>query len=483
MRLCCILPANLYRLRLLIMTDPPPPTKTYTGITILCWLVIVGIVRFILVKNTVAYDSLADRRLPSAVPPPDISLEITSRMLIGQTSLVSRLPGAKDPALISRQRERMLVALNSATVTPADALNAVPVIAELAGSDSAIVKLDQLQGKLTPNPALDGDAEALRVIYTQGLGSVSASQRQGLLQRHEWFAQLALSFGLPDQDRQRQAVLDAAIHTTIVLGIVFIAMLAALSVGLVLLIVGLVFLEKGRLRFNFRPAPTPGPPVYLETFAIWLAVWMAISFLFRLLGVQHGILTSEAIAALFSLGVALWPLCRGINWSQFRAELGWHSGRGALREIFAGLIGYIAGLPILAVGFLITAMLIQKSGSHPTHPILRELMGKSSALTLIGIYLAACLLAPLIEETMFRGALYQHLRRRHRPILSALIVSLLFAAIHPQGWAVIPLLGSIAFVLAMLREWRSSLLASMTAHALNNAIGVSIVILLLRSPA
>ncbi len=126
-------------------------------------------------------------------------------------------------------------------------------------------------------------------------------------------------------------------------------------------------------------------------------------------------------------------------------------------------------------------MLIRESGNRPTHPILRELAQGASAMSLAGIYFAACLLAPLIEETMFRGALYSHLRRGHRPFFAALASSLLFAAIHPQGWAAIPVLGSIGFVLAMLREWRGSLASSMTAHALNNAGALTIVVLLLRS--
>ena len=79
-------------------------------------------------------------------------------------------------------------------------------------------------------------------------------------------------------------------------------------------------------------------------------------------------------------------------------------------------------------------------GGHPLScaaglaalPILRELGSGASALSLVGIYIAACFLAPLVEETVFRGALYGHLRRRHRPILCAIAVSLLFAAIHPE---------------------------------------------------
>jgi membrane protease YdiL (CAAX protease family) len=48
-------------------------------------------------------------------------------------------------------------------------------------------------------------------------------------------------------------------------------------------------------------------------------------------------------------------------------------------------------------------------------------------------------------------------------------VAFVFAALHPQGWTAIPVLMSIAVVLGILREWRGSSIASMTAHALNNA--------------
>jgi membrane protease YdiL (CAAX protease family) len=42
-----------------------------------------------------------------------------------------------------------------------------------------------------------------------------------------------------------------------------------------------------------------------------------------------------------------------------------------------------------------------------------------------------------------------------------------------------PVLGAIALVLATLREWRGSLIASMTAHALNNFLALTMVIMAL----
>jgi membrane protease YdiL (CAAX protease family) len=55
-------------------------------------------------------------------------------------------------------------------------------------------------------------------------------------------------------------------------------------------------------------------------------------------------------------------------------------------------------------------------------------------------------------------------------LVSAVVSSFVFAAIHPQGWAAIPVLGAIAFVLAGIREWRGSIVGCVVAHALNNGV-------------
>jgi membrane protease YdiL (CAAX protease family) len=58
--------------------------------------------------------------------------------------------------------------------------------------------------------------------------------------------------------------------------------------------------------------------------------------------------------------------------------------------------------------------------------------------------------------------------------MSAIPVGVLFAAVHPQGWTFIPVLGTIGFILAGIREWRGGIVASMTAHALSNFVVVTI---------
>jgi membrane protease YdiL (CAAX protease family) len=81
---------------------------------------------------------------------------------------------------------------------------------------------------------------------------------------------------------------------------------------------------------------------------------------------------------------------------------------------------------------------------------------------------------------MFRGALFNHLRRRWNWLISASVVAFFFAAIHPQGWTLIPGLGSIAIVLAAIREWRGTAMASIAAHATNNGIVLAMVLLMMR---
>ena len=95
-------------------------------------------------------------------------------------------------------------------------------------------------------------------------------------------------------------------------------------------------------------------------------------------------------------------------------------------------------------------------------------------LVFVGVLL---LFGAVGEELMFRGAYFSHLRERFGWLTSALVVAVLFAAIHPQGWTAIPALASLAVVLAGIREWRGSIIGCMTAHAINNAVAMAVLFL------
>jgi len=80
------------------------------------------------------------------------------------------------------------------------------------------------------------------------------------------------------------------------------------------------------------------------------------------------------------------------------------------------------------------------------------------------------------NEAVFRGALYRHLRSRWAWPLAAAVTALAFGFMH--GYPVL-LLGpviSLGFGFALLREWRGSIISSMTAHCIHNA-GVLMILL------
>jgi membrane protease YdiL (CAAX protease family) len=81
---------------------------------------------------------------------------------------------------------------------------------------------------------------------------------------------------------------------------------------------------------------------------------------------------------------------------------------------------------------------------------------------------------------MFRGILFHHLRQRWSWLVTALIVSFIFAVLHPQGWVAVPALTAIAIVLSALREWRGSLIAPMAAHACNNFLVLTLALMFLK---
>jgi membrane protease YdiL (CAAX protease family) len=228
----------------------------------------------------------------------------------------------------------------------------------------------------------------------------------------------------------------------------------------------------GRIAATFTPPVAESPDglglrgSLIEAFAIYVVWFLAVGPLGLWLsgGKWRGLWS--AIAGLAPVA-CLWPLVRGARFDDLRRSLGWTRGAGLLREMGCGVVGYVAGTPLMVVGIAATVLLSQATGQQPSHPamnwIVLDFRRLAAILALVSVY------APLAEETLFRGALYAGVRGYWGSAASAILVAFVFAALHPQGWTAIPVLMSIAVVLGILREWRGSSIASMTAHALNNA--------------
>ena len=439
-----------------------PHCPYHNRISAICaWIVILISVAVIITLNRL--ESAATPPEASDAVAPNVQLEIISRYIVGSADLLPHAaaqPGTINPAdLYTRQ-------LDAVAKSDADHLRIAIVAGELGGGASALQRINKLISS-PGSPEVYRDAAHLQFIYHPNPLQLDDEIRQHLVDRYGWFGHLALAFGKGPGDPDRMLALQAAKRAMVVLLCVGFAAIAAFVAGIVLFIIALVHLADGKIRRAYVPVVSNTVP-FLEAFALYLALMIGVSFL---VGRYSGHMTLNAkylVAGCVPVATALvWPLLRRVTWPQLRYGLGWHLGTGLLPEMFWGIVGYIAGLPLLAIGAIITLVLSKWSGAQTAHPIINQAAGAASALRL---FLLASVFAPLAEESLFRGALFHHLRRRHAWWVSALIVSLIFAAIHPQGWAAIPPLGMIALTFAAIREWRGTIVASATAHALNNGV-------------
>jgi membrane protease YdiL (CAAX protease family) len=343
-------------------------------------------------------------------------------------------------------------------MAPASRMRMVPVVAEVEGVEKAKEVLDGVRGAVP-----QADFDAFWRIYVD-LEPLAADE--GFVRRNGWFARLALSRGLPDSHPLRRGLLADARRTFVGSSIAIVGGLLAVGAGIVLLPVALSRLKRGRLRFAFEPPPrSPGDRVWLETATILLASVIATGFL--------GPFSMWAL-----LLVPLWPLARGTTRAEWRAGLGLSRGAGFMSEVGAGFLGYIAGTPVFLVGVALSVLISRVLGEPLSHPAI-EGIEEGGTLARIHLLLAACVWAPLVEEAVFRGALQRYLRSRMTRLAAAALVGLVFAFVHPQGLAGIPVLMAIGGWFGLLREWRGTLVPSIAAHAAHNLalVCISIVVL------
>jgi hypothetical protein len=144
-----------------------------------------------------------------------------------------------------------------------------------------------------------------------------------------------------------------------------------------------------------------------------------------------------------------------------------------------GLGGLLANLPFFCAVSLISNSLF--SGiPQVEHPVLTDVKHSIGALEPILLFIGASLLAPLVEETWFRGTLLPALSTAlKRPVWGIVASSLFFAALHPTGLPSWLPLASIGAMGAMLTYQTKSLVPAMVMHAAHN--GITLVFALLMS--
>ncbi len=438
-------------------TDQLTPSSHRTALA--AWLVILACVSFVVVRNV--RNSASD----------DDSLARSIRMkLFAQEAIAfNSLPPAVSQGINQRIPE-LIRLLERESQTPDERLRAAIITGYLAPRQG-MEKLETLSSA-NNSVALTQDIATIRTVYTEGAEAVQAADRDRLLEHHGYFGTVALASGASGDATARKALENSARRILILLVLMVPVFLAFFAASIALLVLAVIYWRKGKIRPDYVPATSPEAS-YLEAFALYLVLFIAIGLTGRVMGLAS--LNWNWLAWLIIPAAILWTKKRSRESVDWRSELGWYSGRGWLKESAAGIAGYLASLPFIAIGAAVSFILMRVTGATPHGPITQYLHG--SVLALYGI---ACIFAPVLEETMFRGILFRHLRARWSWPASAALISFLFAIIHPQGWAAVPVLGAIAMVLAALREWRGSIIAPMAAHAFNNFIAITMALVFLR---
>jgi membrane protease YdiL (CAAX protease family) len=89
------------------------------------------------------------------------------------------------------------------------------------------------------------------------------------------------------------------------------------------------------------------------------------------------------------------------------------------------------------------------------------------------------IVAPVVEELLFRGFLYGHLRKLHAPVwLSVLFVSAVFGFVHGQ-WNLAVDVFILGVVAALLREKTGTIWPGVVIHMMKNAVAFYLVFVMM----
>lgn len=407
---------------------------------------------------------------------PNLQADMTFRSAIKMSGLFAADPNSMDvlePYALS-MTERVYLAV---------------VAGELDGAEAAIERLEALADAGSEDEDLLSDIRLFRLAY-EDVGQIGEQAEARLIDRHGFYARVALTHGLEAGDAERQAARGGgvAFGILIVMGLGFFA---AFGLGCVLFIVAAVLVGLKKIRVNM-PRPIPGGSVFLEVFALFVGGFLVLHLLVEVLVSGLGLSGSSAVG--LSLGaqwllllVPLWPLVRGMKFEAWRKAIGLSAPRGVLREVGVGLVAYLAALPLFAAGVVavvvmmsIQAWLSADQQAPPSNPIV-ELLAGTSGWVLWLLVATAVVWAPLCEELVFRGALLRHMSGRVPVLVAGLLTALLFAFMHNYGPMMAPPLIALGFAFALMRLWRVSLVSAITAHAIHNGILVVFMLVLIKA--
>lgn len=162
----------------------------------------------------------------------------------------------------------------------------------------------------------------------------------------------------------------------------------------------------------------------------------------------------------------------GLGWREFLGldQAGWR--RALLLAVGVAALALPVALLLNLVSEMVLVTLRGKAEMQPTMQILEMTVGTFRRAC---FGLTAVVLAPVVEEILFRGVLYPAIKLRGYPKSALIGTSLLFAAIHGSLMTLVPLF-FLAAVFVWLYERTGTLAASIAAHSFFNTVNFFIFI-------
>ncbi len=492
----------------------------------LAWLV-VAVVVVLMIASTALFRSGEEARTEANAS--DLfPVQLQGRTVVGQKGFLSGMGGSSSDDEVKSDEEEENEEEDDEKKSPASGppvpeqlndgtyeqrLCYVILVAESNGPDEAAEKLSELDKAASEADfEFNEDQTKLREIVGKLIESqqdgdfdatpLSDTDRDFIKEKLGWIGEIALvPEGTRNVKTRKQLLSEASWSMGLMMTFMVLAFLT-LMFGVVLAAVFSVLFATTKLKPKFL---TRGKSVniYIETFALWLVFFFGGPELTSLAMNLAAIEMTPTLGMIVSMGfffgsliVLIYPVIRGISFRQMCHDIGWKA-KGGLVDVAVSPVNYIAGTPLMVLGLicvliltLVASLMAEPkpfgTGIAAGHPI-QNIIAEGQWLNIAYVVLMACVAAPIVEETMFRGVLYRHLRelsgdwsRWGSVIFSALFNGLIFAAIHPQGYVAIPLLTALAINFSLVREWRDSLIAPIIMHGINNG-SVTLFMLLLMS--
>ena len=237
-------------------------------------------------------------------------------------------------------------------------------------------------------------------------------------------------------------------------------------VDLLVVLAAVFFVLAAPSSATIRPhPPAPGDYLFLFSVVVWVR-YLAVVALIMLPGVDGSFDLLDAVAQGAALALLVWLLHRRRHhWGEMIGPTRAGQWTVAALGAFAGW-GVSWRLAALVPGLV--------SQDETVERLLSAIAPPNDLSSLPVMVLSTVLLAPVLEELVFRGLLHAGLREHIGPVLGTCLSALIFASAHqPTGLYEFVTLGAMGIAFAIAWERTGSIAPCIFAHMLVNASGIA----------